>query len=171
MTTGATTLPTDGNPRTGCRAPLADGGFTLVEMLIALCVLTIGLLAAAQMIYVAASSASLARSKGNAAVAAQSKIEQLSALYSQNQTDANLTIGDHGPEQVQMLNPSTNTVLNRFNVSWTVSAVADPRPGRATLEALQVVVTATPIRADNSTNRMALLNKVVTVSAIFSKRY
>ncbi len=138
-----------------------------MEMLIALIVLTFGLLAAGQMIYIAASSASLARSKGNAAVAAQTMIEQLSAQYSNDPTS--VVNGEYGPQQVEVRNPSTNAVLNRFNVSWTISSVPDPRSG-TTLAAQQVVVTVTPIKADNSNNRRAALNKVVTVSSILSKR-
>lgn len=171
MRTGTAALPSGGSPRGGSRALRATDGFTLVEMLIALSILTFGLLATGQMIYVAASSASLARSKGNAAIAAQSMIEQLSSLYSQDQADANLANGAHGPQQVEMRNPSTNIVLNRFNVSWTVSDVPDPRTGILPIAAKHVIVTVTPINADNSDNLKLPLNKIVTVSTVLSKRH
>jgi len=148
----------------------ASDGFTLIETMIAMVVLTFGLLAAGQMIYVSVAAASLARSKGSAAVVAQSKLEELSALFSNNPASAALTDGNHGPEASQIVNPAEgNSVLNRYSVSWTVSTVPDPRPNR-TLAAKQVVVTVTPVDAANNNNRRAFLNKIVTVSAIFSVR-
>ena len=144
-------------------------GFTLVEMLIALVVLVVGLLSAAQMIYVAMSSASLARSKGSAAVVAQDKLEFLADLYNRDKSAADLTDGNHGPETVQVLNPATNVVLNRFRVTWTVSPVVDPRAGW-TLHTRHVTVTVTPVNATDGTNLRVGLNKIVTVSMVFSPR-
>jgi len=154
-----------------CRSGLASDGFTLIETMIAMLVLTFGLLAAGQMIYVSVAAASLARSKGSAAVVAQSKLEELSALFSHNPASADLTDGNHGPETSQIVNPAEgNSVLNRYSITWTVSTVPDPRPNR-TLAAKQVVVTVTPVDAADNNNRKAFLNKVVTVSAVFSVRH
>jgi prepilin-type N-terminal cleavage/methylation domain-containing protein len=154
----------------GVAAGHSAAGFTLVEMMIAMVVMTFGLLAAGQMMYSALASASLARSKGSAAIVAQDKLEFLADLYRQNSLDAALTDGDHGPEQVQIQNPSNSQTLNRFNVSWTVIAVPDPRAG-VVLKAKKVTVTVTPIRTDSATaNLRNGLNKVVNVTAIFSSR-
>jgi type II secretory pathway pseudopilin PulG len=151
--------------------PRSAEGFTLIETMIAMLVVTFGLLAAGQMIYVSVASASLARSKGSAAVVAQSKLEELSALYSSNPAAADLTDGAHGPQQVQIINPANNnSVLNRFSVSWTVNTVPDPRPGWV-LTAIQLSVTVTPVDAANNNNRSAFLNKIVTVTAVFSPRH
>ena len=145
-------------------------GFTLVEMLIAILILAFGLLTAGQMIYASMASMSLARSKGGAAVVAQNKLQFLSDLYSHNQAAADLTVGNHGPEIVQITNPAdNNSVLNRLRVTWTVSNVVDPRAGKV-LKALQVIVTVTPINNAGVANGKAFLNKIVTVGSVFSPR-
>ncbi len=147
----------------------SEAGFTLTEMLIALLVMTFGLLAAGKMMYSALGSTTLARSKGNAAIVAQNKLEYLADLFRQNSAAPDLTIGTHGPEQVQITNQASARTLNRFNVSWTVAAVPDPRG--AILKARLVTVRVTPIRTDSTaTNLQTSLNKVVNVSAIFSPR-
>jgi Tfp pilus assembly protein PilV len=144
-------------------------GFSLVETLIALIVLTFGLLAAGQLIFIAASSASLARSKGSAAVVAQDKIHALGDLYSRNPGSPDLAPGDHGPEHVQVVAPATNTILNRFRISWSVAPVPDPRAGKA-IKASLVTVTVTPVDEHEALHYRAALNKIVTVSAVFSAR-
>ena len=141
----------------------------MVEMLIAMLILAFGLLAGGQMIYVSVASESLARSKWAAAVAAQSRVELLADVFSRDQADVDLTVGNHGPVMVQVANPAANRVLNRFNITWTVSTVPDPRPGKVLL-AKQVVVTVTPVDAAGATNLKAFLNKMVAVSAVFSPR-
>ena len=71
-------------------------GFSLIEMMLALIILTFGLLTVGQLLYVVASSSSLARSQGTAAIAAQGVLESLASLYSQNPSAADLAIGAHG---------------------------------------------------------------------------
>ena len=146
-----------------------QAGFSLVETLIALIVLTFGLLAAGRLIVFAASSASLARSKISAAVAAQDKIHALGELYRRNPDSLELALGDHGPEPLQVVAPATNTVLNRFRISWSVAAAPDPRPGR-TLRAKAVTVTVAPADDHGDPRNRAGLNKTVTVAAVFSAR-
>lgn len=132
-------------------------------------ILTFGLLAAGQLMYVAMSSASLTRSKGNATVVAQHRLEYLADLFRQNPAAADLTTGDHGPQQVQLINPLDGTTLNRYDVSWSVSIVPDPRPGKV-LSAKLVTVTVTPISSAGSVNKKAALNKVVSIAEILSAR-
>ncbi len=162
--------PLDSNRdlRSRARGTEADG-FTLIEMLIALLILSFGLLSAGQLMYVAMSSASLARSKGNASMVAQDKLEFLADIFRRNRADANLTVGDHGPEQVQILNPNSGTALNRFQVVWNVSVVPDPRAGKV-LTARLVRVTVTPLGTAATVNNQIGLNKTVSVSSIFSTR-
>lgn len=145
----------------------SEEGLTLLEALIAILILSFGLLAAGQLMYVAMGSASLARSKTGASVAAQNKLEFLADLYRQNPSAADLGAGSHGPQQKQVINPVDGTVLNRHNISWTVGNVPDPRAGKV-LPAKLVTVTAAPIDAGGNTNNKVFLNKVVSVTAIFS---
>jgi Tfp pilus assembly protein PilV len=136
--------------------------------MIALVILTFGILAAGQLMYLAMGSNSLSRSKGSAMTVAQDRLESLADLYRRNPADADLTTGAHGPEQVSVTNPNDASIVNRFNVTWNVSAVADPRAGKV-LQARQVQVTVTPIQSTGTTaNLKSGLNKVVNVTAIFS---
>lgn len=144
-------------------------GFTLIEMMIALVIMTAGLLSAGQLMYVAMASASLARSKGTAATVASDKLEFLADVFRRNPADGSLTNGDHGPEQVQVTNPNTGIALNRYRVQWNVSTVPDPRPGKL-IQSKLVRVTVTPIRGADTTNNRIGLNKVVSISSIFGTR-
>lgn len=156
-------LEPDGLPRVA----KSEDGLTLVETLIAVFILSFGLLAAGQLMYAALGSASLARSKASAAIQAQNKLEYLADLYRQNSSASDLSAGSHGPQQAQFRNPVDGTTLNRYNVSWTVGTVPDPREGKV-LSAKKVTVTITPIDAGNNINTRVFLNKVVSVTAIFS---
>ncbi len=144
-------------------------GFTLVETLIALFVLTFGFLAVGQILFMAAGSASLARSKGSAITLAQGKLAMLADLYRRDSGAGELSDGLHGPERADLLNPSTNSILDRFNVSWTVGEVPDPRAG-ITLKAKQVLVFVTPVDSRYQPNLRPYLNKAVTVSTVLSEQ-
>jgi Tfp pilus assembly protein PilV len=154
-------------PRLRAESP-EESGFTLVETLIGMFILTFGLLASGQMLFLALSSQSLARSKGNAAIVAQDQLEGLADLYRRNSAHADLTVGSHGPTQVQVTNPVDNNIVNRYNVAWTVATIVT---NGKTLNARQVTVTVTPIgNTGTSANLHKGLNKVVSVSGIFSAR-
>jgi prepilin-type N-terminal cleavage/methylation domain-containing protein len=144
-------------------------GFSLLEVLIALMLLASAVLAAGQLIYSAAGSGSLARSKFTATVAAQDKLEQLSALYAQNPLANDLAIGDHGPQQSGTINPLDGTVLNNFNIYWNMSEITDPRPG-IKINARQARVTVIPIRIGGTENRQPFLNKIISVCSVFSPK-
>ena len=150
----------------------SDGrqGFSLIEMMLALIILTLGLLTVGQLLYVAASSSSLARSKGTAAVAAQGVLESLASLYSQNPLAADLALGAHGPRQTVVVNPMDGTVLNRYDVNWIVENVSDPRPGKA-LNARRVLATVTPVHIGGAKNIRPGLNKILNVATIFSPSF
>jgi prepilin-type N-terminal cleavage/methylation domain-containing protein len=155
----------DRSPVPGRAKAGKDPGFTLIEMMIALLILSIGLLAMGQLIFAALSSASLARSKGNAALAAQDKLEFLGDLCRRNPAAFELSTGSHDGEPVQYASDS-GEILNRFGVSWTVSDLSDPRNGTE-LHAKQVLVSVTPIDMNGNRNSKVLLNKTVDVSCIF----
>jgi prepilin-type N-terminal cleavage/methylation domain-containing protein len=144
-------------------------GFSLIEMMLALIILTFGLLAAGQLLYVAAGSSSLARSKGTAALAAQSVLESLGALYGQNPLAADFVPGGHGPWQTKVTNPVDGTVLNRYEVRWTVENVSDPRPGTM-LNARRVRVTVTPVQLDGTANVRTGMNKILNITTIYSPK-
>lgn len=148
---------------------IRDQGFSLVEIMIALCVISFGLLAVGQLLYIAAGSNSLARSKSAAALAAQNVLESLEASYGQNPMAADLAIGRHGPRTIEVSNPEAGTLLNRFYAHWIVESVPDPRPGR-NLKARQVRATVTPVQSDGSENSRPGLNKILNVSTLFSQR-
>ena len=144
--------------------PGNDLGFTLIEALIATLILAFGLLAAGQLVFIALSSASLARSKYSAALAAQNKLEGLADLYRRNPGAPELSEGTHAGEQVQWT--GGGAVLNRFRISWHVGVVPDPR-GPSALHARLVRVTVVPIGADGTSNWRVRLNKIVDVSSVF----
>jgi len=160
----AQALP-DRSPVPGRAEAGKDSGFTLTETLIALLILSIGLLATGQLILAALSSASLARSKGNAALAAQDKLEFLGDLCRRSPEALELSAGSHDGEQVQYTSDS-GTVLNRFSVSWSVTQLSEPRNG-AKLHARLVRVSITPIDMNGNRNSKVLLNKTVDVSCVF----
>ncbi len=142
-------------------------GFGLVEMMIALLVLIFGLLSAGHVLFVAASSGSLARSKGTAAIAAQSMLESLTGLYRQRPSTADLSLGSHGPRETEVVNPGDGSTLNRYSITWNVRSVPDPRPTRR-LDARLVMVTVTPALPGGIPNSKPGLNKILSVSTILS---
>jgi prepilin-type N-terminal cleavage/methylation domain-containing protein len=146
-----------------------EQGFTLIEMMTALAVLAFGLLATGQLLHIAAYSSSLARSKSAAGIAAQNMIESLGDAYRQNVLSPDLAIGNHGPLQTQVANPTDNSILNRYEVRWSVETIPDPRPGKA-INARRVNVTVTPVLDNGAVNNKAGFNKTLNVATVFSPR-
>jgi prepilin-type N-terminal cleavage/methylation domain-containing protein len=144
-------------------------GFSLIEMMIALVVLTFGLLSAGQMLFTAAASDSLARSSGSAAIVAQDRLEFLGDLYQRDPLAADLVTGHHGPVQTGIVNPTDAGTLNLYRIEWDVVPVPDPRPGNL-LAAKLVTVTVAPIRTDGALNNKTRLNKTVNVGVVLSQR-
>jgi prepilin-type N-terminal cleavage/methylation domain-containing protein len=142
-------------------------GFSLIELMIALTILAFGLMAVGQLFFVAAGSGSLASAKGSAAVAAQNMLEYLADLYSQNSAAGDLAPGSHGPTQTQVMNPTNGAILNRYAISWDVSQISDPRPGKCP-DARLVRVRVIPIQANGGLNSHPPLNKILNVSTILS---
>lgn len=141
----------------------------MVETLIALFLLVFGLMAGAELVRLAASSGTLAGSQGSAAIVAGAKMAWLRDLYRREPNATLFGPGNHGPEEVHIMNPETGRILNRFHISWTAAAVADSRPGK-TLNALNICVTATPVDAEGKLHFRPGMNKVVSISSVFSPR-
>jgi prepilin-type N-terminal cleavage/methylation domain-containing protein len=144
-------------------------GFTLVEMLVALIILSFGLLAAGQLTCLALDSRILARSKALAAIVAQSKIEFLSDRFQSDPEDPDIQSGAHGREVVTVVDPGATIDLNRFAVSWELTHVEDTRPAKV-LRARKVTVTVTPIGMADKANLKAWKNKAVSMTSVFSSR-
>ncbi len=144
-----------------------ESGFSLVESLIAILVFGLGLMFVGQMMFNGIGITTLARSKNTATVAAENRIEILTAKYRANPLDADLTLGNHGPVQVEFLNPIDQSKINRYSVAWTVANVPDPRAGKV-LKAVQVTVIVTPIGASTQSNIRSGLNKVINLTSIIS---
>ena len=146
-----------------------ERGFSLVEVMIALIIAAFGLLAAGHLIFIAVSSASLARSKGTAALAARNTLESLSGLYAMDQSHDQLVPGNHGPQEIKIMNPNTGNVLNHFSITWTTGNVQDPRPG-VIPGARLVRVTVTPIRSGSMVNYRPPFNKILNIATVFSPK-
>jgi prepilin-type N-terminal cleavage/methylation domain-containing protein len=140
-------------------------GFSLIEMMIALVILTFGLLTAGQMLFIAASASSLARSKGTAAILAQDELESLADVYQRDPLDQNLSIGSHGPRQTGIINPANRSILNRYGITWDVSDVPDLRQG-IHLNLRRVRVTITPESQSGTVNSKPNMNKILNISTI-----
>jgi|GEM_PF-638503 len=146
-----------------------ERGFSLVEVMIALIIAAFGLLAAGHLIFIAVSSASLARSKGTAALAARNMLESLSDLYAMDQSHDQLTPGNHGPQEIKITNPNTGNVLNNFSITWTAGNVQDPRPGVIPV-GRRVRVTVTPVRSGSVVNYRPPFNKILNIATVFSPK-
>ena len=151
-----------------CRRGLnaKNGGFSLVELMVAVFILTAGLLAAAQLLTVTMRLDALARSKSTAALAAQNKLERLADLYRQNPSAAELAVGTHqANELTKIRNPLTKNVLDVYEITWSVSDIPDPRPGIDPPGRI-ISVRATPVSAENVGNVNNFRNKTVTINAV-----
>ena len=159
--------------RTGERFPahvsplMASDGFSLVELMVAVLIFAIGFLAAAQLFTMTIGLDMLMRSKNTAALAAQNELERLADLYRRNSGAAELAIGAHQAEKlVEILNPLTQNVLNRYKITWLVSEIPDPRPGTHPTGRV-ISVRATPISAGNANyseiygKQMMIFNAVI----------
>jgi prepilin-type N-terminal cleavage/methylation domain-containing protein len=145
-----------------------EGGFSLIESLMAVLILTIGFMFVGPMMVNSIGSTTLARSKSTAGLAAAQILDSLALKYKANAANADLTVGTHGPTQVAVTNPIDSNIVNRYSVGWTVSTVVT---SGKTLKAVQVTATATPIGSTGtSTNNKVGQNKIISITTIFSLR-
>ena len=150
-----------------CNSMKHAKGFSLIEMIIALLILTLGLLAAGPMLSTTAHLTTLARSKNTAALTAQSALEHLADLYRRNPSAVELTPGNHQEASLrEVINPLNMSVLNRYKVTWFVDDIPDPRAGMI-LPGRMVSVRVTPLRSESEADIDSIRNKVLSVTAIF----
>ena len=143
-------------------------GFSLVELMVAIFILTVGLLAAAQLLTMTMGLDMLARSKNAAALAAQNELEHLADIYRRNPAAGELIIGSHQAEELtEIRNPLTQKVLNRYKITWSVSGIPDPRPG-VDLPGRIITVHAVPMLSENLENTYPFQRKAATLNAVFA---
>ena len=141
-------------------------GFSLVELMIAVFILTFGLLSAAQLLIMTMGLDALARSKSTATLAAQNELERLTDLYLRNPASGELTIGAHqAAELTEIRNPLTRNVLSRYKITWLVGNIPDPRPG-IDLPGRTISVRAVPMLTESVEN--TLRSKVITLNAVIT---
>jgi Tfp pilus assembly protein PilV len=108
------------------------GGFSLIEAMIAMVILTVGLLSIAQLVLVSLDKSEFAEYDVKAINVAQGKIEELRGLFGQQVesgvADADLSEGSHGPVTVS-LQTSDGRIQGQldFQVSWQVQNLAGGR--------------------------------------------
>lgn len=99
----------------------AEGGFTLIEVLIALSIFAVGILAVASSQVTVIQGNATARFSNEASVLAQEQMESLIALP----LDPNVTL----PPQLDSVNNGTRVFQDptgRYTIDWTVSAIDNP---------------------------------------------
>ena len=143
-------------------------GFSLIELMTAVFVLIIGLLAAAQLLAMTIGLDALARSKSTATLAAQNELERLADLYRRNPAAEELMIGAHqAVELTEIRNPLTQKVLNIYKITWSVGSIPDSRPG-IDLPGRIISVRATPMLTESEENTDSFRNKAITLNAVIS---
>ncbi|MDA2931394.1 prepilin-type N-terminal cleavage/methylation domain-containing protein [Acidobacteria bacterium AH-259-O06] len=115
-----------------------EKGFSLMESMIALAILTVALLGLVQLMSMALNQSALARSKTMAVSIAQEKLEQLRTTYNNDlnteTSSTDLTTGSHGPETVTLQAPSYSNMADQpFQVSWTVAVSGQQKTVTATV--------------------------------------
>jgi Tfp pilus assembly protein PilV len=110
----------------------SSSGFSLLEAMIALFILTISLLALAQLMIVSLDKTQFSSYDTKAINLAQAKVEELRNLFgwqiSSGQVAADLTPGSHGPEEVTIQPPTATLQGQRsFQVSWQVTDLPSGR--------------------------------------------
>ncbi len=151
------------SPSTGTCKTWREKGFTLVESMIAVAVLSISLVGLAQLMAVALQQSSFARYNTMAVEVAQMKLEELRTEYNNelktNIASSNLTAGSHpsgspGYEPVILTAPTySNIGDSQFQVSWTLAVSG---------KAKTVTVTVDP-QVQNE-----LTSKSLSISTVFS---
>ena len=101
-------------------------GFTLIESVIALLILSSGLLGLAQLFVLAISQNAYGRQNTMAVSVAGNRVETLRNEFNNDLrtgiSSADMTAGNHGPVTVTLAPPSnSNQGTFSYNVSWTVA--------------------------------------------------
>jgi prepilin-type N-terminal cleavage/methylation domain-containing protein len=116
-----------------------EGGFTLVESVIALVILGGGLLGLAHLFVLAVHQYSYGRQNTMAVTVASDKLEQLRGAYNgdllSGVTSSDLTAGGHGPVTVTVSGtPGSSTGDFNYRVSWSVAVAGKEKTVSITVE-------------------------------------
>ena len=109
------------------RAP--TGGFTLVEVMVAIVVLSLGLLGALTAFSIASRVTSASRNDTSLALLAQQKLAEIRLLEREELTSGTTT-GDFGPDYVEHYWQLTVHEPDELNVVWVDVVIYAPEAGR-----------------------------------------
>jgi len=103
-----------------------DRGFTLLECVVAIFILTVGLLGLAQLFVLAINQNSYGRQNSMAVSVAMDRLEMLRTEYNSdlatNATSPDLSVGSHGPVTANVAAATgTNQGTFDYKVSWSVT--------------------------------------------------
>lgn len=152
------------NPRTESAQGRGQIGFSLIEMMISLLVVTIGLMGMAQLLGIALQQNHFARFNTTAVEIARGKIEELKANFdtglSLGVSSSDLRAGDHGPVVItvgQTGNPELPP--QSLAVTWQVVDMAE--------EQKRVTVTVRP-QGVSSPETNSLVRKTIRMTGLFA---
>jgi len=140
-----------------------------VDALLALALLACALLVAAQLTSLALKASALSRFKGFAALAAKSRIEFLSERFQNDPLSPEIQPGTHGPVTVEVETPDNGRIINRFQLTWEVLPLPDPRgPGFG--RACEIRLRVTPVDFSDTANHQSGQNKILNLGTVVSAR-
>lgn len=150
--------------RTESQQPRRQSGFSLIEMMISLLVISIGLMGTAQLLGIALQQNHFARFNTTAVEVARGKIEELKAGFdaglSQGAFSSDLTAGSHGPTVITVGQPDNPALAPQvLEVTWQVTDLADRQKS--------VTVTVRP-EGVSSPETGTMVRKTITMTGLFA---
>jgi len=114
-------------------------GIGLLDSMIALVVLSVGLLALVQLMGAALNQSAFTQNNTMAAALAQEKIEELRTVFTRELETrsalADLTDGSHGPQTVTLSSPGNSNMGDKqFRVTWNVDISGKQKTVTGTVE-------------------------------------
>jgi type II secretory pathway component PulJ len=114
-------------------------GIGLLDSMIALVVLSVGLLALVQLMGTALNQSAFTQNNTMAAAVAQEKIEELRTVFTRELETrsalADLTDGSHGPQTVTLSSPGNSNMGDKqFRVTWNVDISGKQKTVTGTVE-------------------------------------
>ncbi len=138
-------------------------GFSLLELLVAVAVLAVSLLGLAQLLGVAIQQNEFSIYNTSAIELARGKLEELKAAYNwelaTGGTSADLTDGNHGPEQISLESDDTFHGDRILTVTWSVNRVGNRK---------DVVISVNPDGMSDPLAQSPKTRKTVVMTTSFS---
>jgi len=138
-------------------------GFTLVEAMVAIVIITVGLLMLTHLMVISIVLHERTESDVKSTQLAQAKMESLKAQFSNSllggTLPGDLVSGSHGPETMMIQTDEDNNTQNYlyFNVSWNITDLAGGQK--------QVNLSVSPMSYDDSVNESVIPVSVISVLA------